>query len=36
MSDYRHKYIESKWQKYWKDNKIFKTDAYSKKKNFMH
>ncbi len=25
---YNHKKIEAKWQKYWEDNKTFKTDAY--------
>ena len=25
---YNHKEIEEKWQKYWEDNKTFKTDAY--------
>ncbi|MFC2947114.1 leucine--tRNA ligase [Virgibacillus sediminis] len=26
-----HRHIEDKWQKYWKDNKTFKTDTYSEK-----
>jgi len=29
---YNHKEVERKWQKYWLENKTFKTDAYSDKK----
>ena len=25
--EYNHKKIEKKWQKYWEDNKTFKTDT---------
>jgi leucyl-tRNA synthetase len=31
---YDHKQIESKWQKYWDDNKIFKVNNKSEKKPF--
>ena len=28
MNEYNHKKIEAKWQKYWDENKTFKTDVY--------
>ncbi len=28
MSEYNHKVVEPKWQKYWDDNKTFKTDMW--------
>lgn len=28
MSEYNHKVVEQKWQKYWDDNKTFKTDVW--------
>ncbi len=31
---YNHLEIERKWQKYWNDNKVFKTDGHSKKPGF--
>lgn len=31
---YRHNEIEKKWQKYWLDNKVFKTNTNSDKKKF--
>lgn len=34
MSNYDHKKIEQKWQKFWCENKTFKTDSYSDKPKF--
>ncbi len=34
MSEYNHIEIEKKWQKYWDENKTFKTDAKSEKPKF--
>ncbi|HLR09532.1 MAG TPA: leucine--tRNA ligase [Bacillota bacterium] len=31
---YNHQAIESKWQKYWLENKTFKTDTFSEKEKF--
>ena len=31
---YNHKVVEKKWQKYWVDNKTFKTTQNSDKKNY--
>ena len=28
MSEYNHKIVEKKWQKYWEDNQTFKTDVW--------
>jgi len=32
--EYNHKKIESKWQKYWKDKKVFKANDNSNKQKF--
>ncbi len=32
--EYKHKEIESRWQQYWKDNKIYKTDIDKKRPKF--
>lgn len=32
--EYNHKEIEKRWQNYWKENKIYKTEIDSKKKKF--
>lgn len=34
MQEYNHEQVEKKWQKYWDENKTFKTDARSKKEKF--
>ena len=34
MSDYNFSAIEKKWQKYWLDNKTFKTDSDGKGEKF--
>ncbi len=34
MQEYNHEQVEKKWQKYWDENKTFKTDAKSKKEKF--
>src|SRR5699024_12296352 len=31
---YNHQAIESKWQKYWLENKTFKTDTFSEEEKF--
>ena len=37
MSKYNHKKIEAKWQKAWKNSKIFETkDVFKNKENFYH
>ena len=35
MSRYNFQDVEKKWQKYWEDNKSFKTDIDKKKRNFI-
>ena len=35
MSRYNFQDIEKKWQKYWEDNKSFKTVINKKKRNFI-
>ena len=32
--EYNHKDIEAKWQKYWKDNKTYKTEIDTARKKF--
>ena len=33
---FNHQQIEKKWQKYWEENKTFKTSEDKGKRNFTH